>query len=253
MGPMVRLLALQCLPILSVLCSRNNSKTFHDEIDMCGKTDSYNSTDLPYSCESKISGRVKIYSQNRLTHLNSCKQCLGKWWIRVLLHEGRLSRQIQRRSISIAVCSHKLFATRLTLSDEKISENGSSFEARYQWTDNYFSVHGYPHIRLEDSRLPVNVSQLYSLDFKAQWSTYVDGTQRKDGHDQAVALDTARVQSNVAIDMFLDRTEDDATGFRPTYEIMIWFWHCEGVDPVGAASIDSNGNQMQYDIDDIRL
>lgn len=99
----------------------------------------------------------------------------------------------------------------------------------------------------------MNVSQLYSLNFRAQWSTYVDGTQNQDNFDQAIALDMARVQSDVAIDMFLDRTKDDATGFRPTYEIMIWFWHCEGVHPVGGASIDSDGDQMQYDIGDIRL
>lgn len=108
-------------------------------------------------------------------------------------------------------------------------------------------------MKLEDNRIPINISEIATLNFSGQWITYVDGTENETSTDQAQALDHARVRSNVAIDMFLDTSPELSQQFRPAYEIMIWFWSITGIDPVGTPAKDSSGNQMQYDIAGIRL
>ena len=132
-----------------------------------------------------------------------------------------------------------------------MDDNGTSWDVVYQWQDNYYDVHGYPHMALETQLLPMQIKDLTSLQIKASWSTVVASALDLNSAEQEAALVDNRVRSNVAIDMFLDADEQRSVEFRPSIEVMIWLWSCEGIDPVGANL--SSANQTQLTIDDMTL
>lgn len=128
------------------------------------------------------------------------------------------------------------------------NDDDTSFLVNYTWINNFYNVHGFPHIKFftgyDNTVLPVNVSLLTTLSFSSSWLTTVTAT----GLSDVSALDDARIRANVAIDMFLDSDPIKSQSRFPDYEVMIWLFSTGGIDPVGSASKDSEGNQMRYDI-----
>jgi hypothetical protein len=106
-------------------------------------------------------------------------------------------------------------------------------------------------MQLESQLLPLQVKDLASLRLEATWSIVVESAVGLNGTEQEAALEYGRVRSDVAIDMFLDQDEQRSIEFRPSIEIMIWFWSSKDIDPVGVT--DSNPNQDQFIIDGMRL
>jgi Glycosyl hydrolase family 12 len=106
-------------------------------------------------------------------------------------------------------------------------------------------------MQLETQLLPLQVKDLASLRLKATWSTVVESAVGLNSTEQDASLDYNRVRSDVAIDMFLDQDEQRSTEFRPSIEVMVWFWSGKDIDPVGVA--DSNPNQDQFIVDGMRL
>lgn len=126
--------------------------------------------------------------------------------------------------------------------------NDTSFLVNYTWINNFYNVHGFPHIKFftgyEETTLPLNISLLKALNFSSSWSTEVTAT----GLSDISAIDNARIRANVAIDMFLDSDPTTSQSRFPDYEVMVWLSSTGGIDPVGSASKDSSGDQMRYDI-----
>ena len=90
-------------------------------------------------------------------------------------------------------------------------------------------------MKLKPSRLPVQLWNISSLDFAAQWQTYVQGTQDWSYEEQAIAMDNTALRVNVAVDMFLSDDAENSTGIGPPIEIMIWQWYTPTVLPLGHA------------------
>lgn len=102
-------------------------------------------------------------------------------------------------------------------------------------------------MQLQSQLLPLQVKDLGSLHLKATWSTVVQSAVGLSGSEQQAALDYNRVRSDVAIDMFLDQDEQRSTEFRPSIEVMIWFWAGQDIDPVGETTSSPNSHQMMID------
>ncbi|KUL87392.1 hypothetical protein ZTR_04734 [Talaromyces verruculosus] len=84
-------------------------------------------------------------------------------------------------------------------------------------------VHAYPNIEVHDG-LPVTLSDLKSLNIDVAWS-YSLGNTPKDTSDTP-EFDSISLNTNVAIDMFFDSLEKNATdSTMAEYEIMVWFAH----------------------------
>ncbi|KAI7977685.1 hypothetical protein EIK77_010276 [Talaromyces pinophilus] len=84
-------------------------------------------------------------------------------------------------------------------------------------------VHAYPNIEVHDG-LPVTLSDLKSLNVDLAWS-YSLGNTPKDTSDTP-EFDSISLNTNVAIDMFFDSLEKNATdSTMAAYEIMVWFAH----------------------------
>jgi len=105
----------------------------------------------------------------------------------------------------------------------------------YQWTGDASTVKGFPYMKADPSRFPVQLWNVSSLEFAAQWSTTVKGSGNWSEEEQAIAMDNTGLRVNVAVDMFLSDNAENSTGLGPPIEIMIWQWLTPNVLPLGHA------------------
>lgn len=149
-------------------------------VNLCGASDSYNSTTVPY-----------IFNNNAWGNDSSGYQCLD------------------------------------------VEDQGTSFSVTYLWTGTSTMVKGYPYMKADPARFPVQLWNMSSLVFSGEWSTTVASAKDNSSLSQAEAYDEIDLHSNVALDMFLSPDALNSTGFRPPIEIMIWLWWCPTVIPLG--------------------
>ena len=83
-------------------------------------------------------------------------------------------------------------------------------------------VHAFPNIKLDpDNVFPIEISQVAAIDFSADWAYGVGDV--KPNTTNVNDLLAADVNSNVAIDMFLDSDPTKATSsVDAKYEVMVW-------------------------------
>lgn len=135
---------------------------------------------------------------------------------------------------------------------EQIFDNGTSWSATYQWTAASTRVHGYPHVQFETQTLPIAVGRIGALNVNAQWLTAVASTVNSSVSDQESALKSAKVRSNVCLDMFLDPVAATSQSLDASIEIMIWFWRSRRIVPVGGSS-NNFANTHQMVVNGMRL
>lgn len=95
-------------------------------------------------------------------------------------------------------------------------------------------VHAFPNVKLEiNDTLPARIGDITSIPISTVWS-YGLGNNIQNGTNNTI-LEAAKVNANVAIDMFIanNKTNADSTT-ESDFEIMIWFgrWG-EATDPIG--------------------
>lgn len=115
----------------------------------------------------------------------------------------------------------------------RIYDEDTAFSVTYQWTGDASTVKGFPYVKADPSRLPVQLWNVSSLEFAAKWQTYVKDTQNWSDEEQAVAMDNTGLRVNTAVDMFLSDNAENSTGLGPPIEIMIWQWFTPSVLPLG--------------------
>lgn len=76
-------------------------------------------------------------------------------------------------------------------------------------------------MKAHPSNLPVPFWNVSNVDFRAEWDTYVKGTDRS-GEEQAAKFDEIYLRSNAALDVFLSDDAENSTQVGPPIEIMIW-------------------------------
>lgn len=108
-------------------------------------------------------------------------------------------------------------------------------------------------MKLWPDRLPVQLWNISSLVFSAQWRIYVEGTQDDSPEDQAIAYDNTGLRTNAAIDMFLSDDITNSTGLGSPIEIMIWPWYTPTVLPLGHAESTPDIDVVEIDGMDYRL
>jgi hypothetical protein len=82
-------------------------------------------------------------------------------------------------------------------------------------------VHAFPNALLNDTALPMQLSQLTNMTLDVKW-TYAVGNLPADTSDDA-ALANANLQANAAVDMFLSSTASTADNSTlASHEVMIW-------------------------------
>lgn len=117
----------------------------------------------------------------------------------------------------------------------RIYDDDTAFSVTYQWTGDASTVKGFPYVKADPSRLPVQLWNVSSLEFSAQWRTYVKDTENWSDEEQAIAMDNTGLRVNTAVDMFLSDNAENSTGLGPPIEIMIWQWFTPTVLPLGHA------------------
>ncbi|KAH7333128.1 concanavalin A-like lectin/glucanase domain-containing protein [Rhexocercosporidium sp. MPI-PUGE-AT-0058] len=111
----------------------------------------------------------------------------------------------------------------------KVANDDTVFNATWKWSDNADSVHSFPNIKLNSADLPLQLSNLSSLNITASWSMTAAS--------QSKTLDEIDTAANVIIDMFLDPSPVSANSTTlPKYEIMIWLAEFGGKRPIGFSS-----------------
>jgi len=114
-----------------------------------------------------------------------------------------------------------------------ILDQGTSFSVNFKWTGDASTVKAFPYIKVDPSRMPVQLWNVSTLDFSGKWSMLVQGTENASSHDQAVAYDNIGLKANVAIDMFLSDNITNSTGLGSPVEVMIWLWYVPAILPLG--------------------
>ncbi|KAI6707854.1 hypothetical protein JHW43_009617 [Diplocarpon mali] len=94
-------------------------------------------------------------------------------------------------------------------------------------------VHAFPNVQVAGSVLPKSLQNLQSINFELQW-TYGLGNEPAATTDVA-GLAASSVNTNVAIDMFLDRDAAQSTNSSlADYEVMVWLaTFGEAAQPIG--------------------
>ncbi|PBP22930.1 glycoside hydrolase family 12 protein [Diplocarpon rosae] len=83
-------------------------------------------------------------------------------------------------------------------------------------------VHAFPNIQLDGKALPMSLQNLQNINLELRW-TYGVGNEPVATTDVA-GLATNLANTNVAIDMFLDRDERKSkNSSAATFEVMVWF------------------------------
>lgn len=111
-------------------------------------------------------------------------------------------------------------------------------------------VYAFPNIKLDaDDSFPLQINNLVKVDIDVTWS-YALGSAATEVTD-ATALTTADLNTNVAIDMFMDSDATKATStVDAKYEVMIWLGkYGAATEPIGlqkgaVATEYVNGNTL---------
>lgn len=84
-------------------------------------------------------------------------------------------------------------------------------------------VHAFPNIKLDpDNIFPIQISKVSAIDFITEWHYGVGDA--KPNTTNVNELNAVDLNSNVAIDMFLDADSTKATSsVDAKYEVMVWF------------------------------
>ena len=77
-------------------------------------------------------------------------------------------------------------------------------------------------MKAHPSNLPVPFWNVSNVDFRAEWDTYVKGTENDSPEEQAAKFDEIYLRSNAALDVFLSDDPENSTLVGPPIEIMIW-------------------------------
>jgi hypothetical protein len=111
-------------------------------------------------------------------------------------------------------------------------------------------VHAFPNVKLDQNEtLPIQVSDMSSLKVNVAWS-YNGGNDADNATDTA-SLDTAGLNANVAVDMFLgaDAAKSGSTT-ESQYEVMVWLGrYGASTQPIGLPL----GSKDAFAIDGTRL
>ncbi|KIX10524.1 uncharacterized protein Z518_01607 [Rhinocladiella mackenziei CBS 650.93] len=108
-------------------------------------------------------------------------------------------------------------------------------------------VHAFPNIKMDASDVfPIEISDVATINFQADWAYGVGDEQPTTTN--VADLNAIDLNSNVAIDMFLDSDPDKATStVDAKYEVMIWLGYFGpatqpiGLDVGAVATQDVNG------------
>lgn len=128
-----------------------------------------------------------------------------------------------------------------------VVDGGESWSVEYQWTGNPDLVKGFPRMKAHPSNLPVIFSNISALEFKADWSIYVKGTENSSAEEQAQAFDETYVRQNAAMDVFLSDDAWNSTQVGPPIEIMVWFWRTPSIIPLGYTESTPALNTVEVD------
>jgi hypothetical protein len=104
----------------------------------------------------------------------------------------------------------------------QINNGGESWSVTSKWTGNPETVKGFPRMKAHPSNLPVQFWNVSNLDFKAEWDTYVVGTEDDSPEEKNAKFDEIYLRSNAALDVFLSDDAENSTLVGPPIEIMIW-------------------------------
>jgi hypothetical protein len=105
----------------------------------------------------------------------------------------------------------------------QINNGGESWSVTSKWTGNPETVKGFPRMKAHPSNLPVRFWNVSNVDFRAEFNTYVKGTENDSPEEQAAAMHETYVRSNAALDVFLSDDALNSTLVGPPIEIMIWY------------------------------
>lgn len=83
-------------------------------------------------------------------------------------------------------------------------------------------MHAFPNVQIESASLPLDLSNLQHINLEMEWS-YGVGNEAVTVTDEA-ALTTANLNSNVAVDIFIDSDKTNSqNSSKAEYEVMVWF------------------------------
>ena len=108
-------------------------------------------------------------------------------------------------------------------------------------------MHAFPNIKLDDV-FPVAVRDVSKIDLDMQWIMRMDNDT---GSTDEAGLRASAVNSNVAVDMFMDSDRTKAAdSTRARFEVMVWFAafgdgaKTVGEDNPAVASYNFNGTVL---------
>lgn len=110
-------------------------------------------------------------------------------------------------------------------------------------------VHAFPNIKVDGDVLPAKLQSVSSIGIDMAWTMRLDN---KTGASTSIQeLTAANVNSNVAIDMFLDRDKSRAVDSeKAKYEVMVWF---ASIGPATFAIGQENGTVTTKTLDGTKL
>ncbi|PHH78488.1 hypothetical protein CDD80_6756 [Ophiocordyceps camponoti-rufipedis] len=140
--------------------------------------------------------------------------------------------------MNVTTYDNQTYATKTTAPQFKVFWQYPSF------TDQR-SVHAFPNIKLDDDVLPVKLQRVQEIDVDFQWTMRLDNDT-----GPTSSLDDfkkANVNSNVAIDMFVDKDKEKAKDAeKADFEVMVWF---AAIGPATFAIGQKEGPIMSKNVD----
>jgi xyloglucan-specific endo-beta-1,4-glucanase len=127
----------------------------------------------------------------------------------------------------------------------QVDADYTTFDVTWKWPTGPVTgdVHSYPHIKFQSNHLPVPLSDITSLPFRATWDM-----QMSSGPS---GLANVKATANVAVDMFADADPGAAQNeTKAGYEIMIWLGSFSAPQPLG---YDANNPCLTATVGDISL
>ena len=131
-----------------------------------------------------------------------------------------------------------------------------SFSATWQWGKNRGLVHSYPNAGLNNTVLPIQLSDVSNLNLALNWTMGPSTAPSAGNTTIASPIDTEGLRAldakaNVAVDMFLDADPQKAkSSVMATYEMMIWIGSVGGAQPFHSINIS---NPPTYNLNGIIL
>ncbi|OCK77131.1 glycoside hydrolase family 12 protein [Lepidopterella palustris CBS 459.81] len=128
-----------------------------------------------------------------------------------------------------------------------VNKNGTTFDATWAWKSDAGSVHSYPHVNFNSPTLPVQLSNISSINIHSQWSMS-PGASPSISNDVA-GLSNLNTIANVALDIFADADPvKSQSEVQAGYEIMIWIGSFGDPKPLGFSTGAACWNQTLGDV-----